>query len=265
MKNWEIFENNALIHLQNKYKNYAIFESKGSADSTQSDIYVIKNNGESFYIEAKDCPAQCGQFVLIPNSTKQQFEYSPLNTTEINAFAKLIIIAMEQKFSVYAEPGTSGEDIYFEGCEDVFSKWIVKHYKDKKVKFIITNNNLIYKIEDFNKIFHITAKYRVKKSGSSDCGASNISAVKVYLKNKYGFNENQFTQKGTKLFVNSSIPLNNIKFFLNSKDYMIAARDGLYEIRKLSNTANANVIFSISLKTNISATPNIEFDEYIKK
>lgn len=265
MENWKIFEKNALIYLKNKYDAYATFEGKGSADSTQSDIYVEKFNGDTFYIEAKDCPAQCGQFVLIPDYEKKQFIYSRLNTTEINTFAKLIIIAMEKKFNVYAEPGTSGEDIYFKGCEDIFSKWIIKHYKEKNVKFVITNNNLIFNIEDFNRIFDITAKYRVKKSGSSDCGISNISAVKIYLINTYGFKENQFIIKGTKLFINSSMVLNNTKFSLNSRNYMIAARDGLYEIRKLSNTANANVIFSISLKTNISATPNIEFDEYIKK
>ena len=49
---------------------------------------------------------------------------------------------------------------------------------------------------------------------------------------------------GKKFFVNSSAPMSNIRFTIGENEYMFSLRDeNYYEIRRLSNTFNANVIF----------------------
>ena len=56
--------------------------------------------------------------------------------------------------------------------------------------------------------------------------------------------------EGDKVFVLSDIELHNRRFILFGNEYMFSKREEVYEIRKLSNTFNANVIFSICLKPN---------------
>lgn len=53
----------------------------------------------------------------------------------------------------------------------------------------------------------------------------------------------------SKLFVTSTRYIHNTRFIINGTEYMFSERGSEYEIRKLSNTFNANVIFSIDLKT----------------
>lgn len=54
---------------------------------------------------------------------------------------------------------------------------------------------------------------------------------------------------GDKLFVSSSRNLHDSRFILRGIEYMFSLRGDEYELRKLSNTYNANVIFSIRQKS----------------
>ena len=52
-----------------------------------------------------------------------------------------------------------------------------------------------------------------------------------------------------------------LRFSVNDADYMIRAFDeNIYRIRKLSNTYNANVIFSINLKNQQEKNDLLEFE-----
>ena len=70
---------------------------------------------------------------------------------------------------------------------------------------------------------------------------------------------------GDKLFVNSDRNLHNQRFILVADEYMFALRDREYEIRKLSNTYNANVIFSITKKGNEPGMSDSEFISDLQK
>ena len=52
--------------------------------------------------------------------------------------------------------------------------------------------------------------------------------------------------------------LHDVRFVLDGYEYMFSIRDDKYEIRKLSNTFNANVIFSI-FKKNQKGLTDAEF------
>lgn len=248
MEIWEKFEIDCTRFLIEQFGEYATFTHEGKSDSTVPDIKVETKKNIKFYIEAKHSPAQCGQFVLLPNIETKTFDYSRLNSTEINEYSKMIIDNMNKNFEAFKEAGTAGKNIIFDNCEEVFCKWIIKTYKDKGVKFFITNNNVILPIEEFPKYFSVSAKYRIKRSGSSSVGSGNLENVRKYIQTN--FPQAELKTTFDKLFIFSSDELHNKRFTLGKNEYMISKRENNYEVRKLSNTFNANVIFSIELKSN---------------
>ena len=110
MAAWEEFEEECTRYLQNNYNEFANFVHKGKSDSTIPDIEVTTKTGRSFYIDVKHCPAQCGQFVLLPDIARGCFEYSNLNSTSINEYSRAIMNHMNCDFESFKEAGTSGKD-----------------------------------------------------------------------------------------------------------------------------------------------------------
>lgn len=257
MSTWKDFENAATDYLNDTYGDYATFTHQGEEDSTVPDILVETTTGVDFYIEAKHSPAQCGQFVLLPNIEKAAFDYSPKNVNPINEYAKKITEYMDKDFDAFKEAGTAGKDITFDGCEQVFTDWIVDIYEKKGVKYVITNENTILPLERFAKYFSVSAKYRVKRSGSGAVGVSRHEIVKKYINDNFSIDS--IITDGDKLFVTSTSNLDKIRFTIDKYEYMFSKRGEQYEIRKLSNTFNANVIFSIEKKNQ----PGISEDEFI--
>ena len=257
---WERFELECTDYLNGKFSSYASFEHEGGTDSKRSDIKVVKNNGVSFYIDVKHCPAQCGQFVLLPNIATQTFIYSDGNNTPLNRAAQIIMEHMNKHFEEYKEAGTTGKDICFPNDQHIFTEWIINAYKNKGVQFFITNNFTILELVDFKKHFNVEAKYRVKRSGSSDVGKARVNDIINHIKNK-GYDLISHDIKGSKLFIRSDKNLHNTRFIYAGCEYMFSLRRDKYEVRKLSNTFNANVIFSITKKNAIG----IEDGDFINK
>ena len=249
MSKWENFEVECTNFLNEQFGKYAKFYHQGGSNSTIPDIEVLTNKNKKFFIEAKQSPAQCGQFVLLPSIKDKKFDYSKLNITKLNSYSQQIIDYMNKNFEEFKEAGTSGKDIIFPNSENIFINWIINTYKEKNVKFFITNNYVILPIEKFSEYFKVKAKYRVKRSGSSSVGNSYIEKVKTFITSLDLVIDN-FKIDKDKLFVFSKTNLDKNKFVLNGVEYMFSNRDDAYEIRRLSNTFNANVIFSIELKTN---------------
>ncbi len=261
MQKWASFELDCTNYLNENFGEYAKFIHQGGADSNVPDIYVNTNNGNAFHMEAKHSPAQCGQFVLLPNIQKKRFEYSVKRETSINAYSDFIKEYMEKFFDEYREAGTTGKDIIFENCSELFSKWIIENYKSNGVRYIITNDFIILPVDDILDYFEISAKYRIKRSGSSNVGKGFIANFDNLL-NTDAFSKfmiSSIRTKESKLFVHSSINLHNKRFIYNNNEYMFSQRSSEFEVRKLSNTYNANVIFSIKLHKNKFGISNESF------
>ena len=256
MTTWENFEKECTDYLKKAYGAYAKFTHKGGSDSTVPDIYV-ETDTTSFYIEAKHSPAQCGQFVLLPDITTRTFQYSPQNVNNINAYAKKIMEHMNNSFDEFRDAGTTGKDIIMSDDQDLFAGWIIDIYKEKGVRFFITNNQIILPIEQFGKYFEISAKYRIKRSGSSSVGKSRIPAVLDHIIHEHPIQDTRID--GDKLYIIAHESYHNMRFILQDYEYMFSRRNDEFEIRKLSNTYNANVIFSIKLKNNKSGLTHEEF------
>lgn len=260
---WEKFEFDCTNYLNDKFGEYATFTRKGGSDSTVPDIKVKTKSGKVFYIDVKHCPAQCGQFVLLPNLATRSFEYSRSNATSENRFAKMIMEYMDDSFEEFKEAGTSGKDIIMPNGTSIFADWIIHTYKNKGAEYFITNNYTIVPIERFLDFFTVTAKYRIKRSGSSSVGKSNLAAVSRHIQNG-GYGVIGMRTDDSKLFVTSARNIHNTRFIINGTEYMFSERGSEYEIRKLSNTFNANVIFSIELKTSRGSVTDADFIRLLK-
>lgn len=258
MSIWKDFESDCTDYLNDRFGAYAKFIHQGGSDSTVPDILVKPKTRGSFYIDAKHSPAQCGQFVLTANKKTNTFEYSPSNANRINTSTSMIMNYMNHSFDEYCEAGTAGKEIDMPNSKKIFSDWVYNTYKSKGVRYFITNNYTLFPIERFREYFHIMAKYRIKRSGSSKVGKKQISSVLDYISNLNYIISNERIDGG-KLFVCSPQNLHNEHFKINSQEYMFSRRNKEYEIRKLSNTYNANVIFSITQKGNKPGMSDADF------
>ena len=96
MEAWKQFELDCTKYLNNTYRKQATFIHQGAENSRVADIKCETQSGKVFYIEAKHCPAQCNQFVLIPKIESRSFEYSRLNAIPINRYSQTIIEEMNK-------------------------------------------------------------------------------------------------------------------------------------------------------------------------
>lgn len=247
MRPGEKFEIKCYEHLKKYYKTQnADFHHEGGMDSTKSDIAVIKNGNIIFYIEAKDSSAQSGQFVLLPDEDNEKFIFSPRNKSNPNEMTDIIINYMNSDFQRFNTAGTAGQPLNID--TNIFADWIIEHYKNKNVKYIISCNRdfVIFPIHKFQQYFNITAKYRIKKSGSREPSKKDVEIIKNIIKRNY--NTAKFNQRNKKLYVEINEVLSNTRFVLGKYTYLLSKQSqNNYEVRKLSNTYNMNVIFSIEL------------------
>ena len=159
----------------------------------------------------------------------------------------IIIDYMNRSFERYNDAGTRGKPIDIDNS--VFYNWIIDYYKNKNVAFFITQNSsfIIAPIHRFPYYFDVYATYRIKKSGSSSPSKKDIEGIKRIIKNLYPTVE--FILTDNKLFAEINNRLSTQQFSLGEYTYILSERNGhTYEVRKLSNTNNMNVIFSINVK-----------------
>lgn len=253
MKPGEQFELESLAYLKSKYQSNRIdFVHHDTADSTGSDIEVMINGESAFFIEAKDTAAQSGQFVLLPNDNTREFVFSPRNKSIPNEMTTIMIKYMNANYDRFSGAGTAGEMLDIDPA--IFSKWIVGHYKEKNVKYVISkrSNMLICPIDKFSEYFEVSANFRIKKSGSSEPSAKYVDAVINVLSSEYNIKDiyKQTVNGKKKLFAHAPSTLSKLRFELGDYTYYFSPQDipGTFEIKQLSNTRNKNVIFSIYVK-----------------
>lgn len=247
MASWKEFEKACFHHLVTTYGQLCSFEPLGQSDSTFPDVRVIPPHGSPFYVETKESLAQCGQFVLFPNPDQEAFTYSPRNKTPMNTYSQEIIHYMNQNFQVYANAGTKGAGIPLHSS--IFYGWIKQYYAGKGVRFFITKGRdyILLPIEKFEDYFSVWADYRTKNSGSNNPSRKNLPEIRSILDAR--FCQYELEKTGRKTYVKTSYPLGGLKLPGEKYTYLFN-QTGVqtYNIRRLSNTKNANVIFSISLK-----------------
>ena len=229
----EAFEIKCYEYLKHFYKHKQVkFTRKGGMDSTTSDIAVIKNDHIAFYIEAKDSSAQSGQFVLLPDKSTKTFIFSPKNHSEPNDMTNIMIEYMNQDFDRFNNAGTAGEKLDID--TNVFTSWIIEHYKDRNVKYFISYEKeyVILPIRKFSAYFDVIANYRIKKSGSSDPAKKNFSIIKSTISSMHP--SVSFKEENKKLFAIINTPLTYDKLQIGKYTYYFSKQEqeGVYRIKK---------------------------------
>lgn len=261
MGSWQEFEQKCCDYLNRKYGNsHIVFRLSGASNSNAPDIMLYKDGQHLFNIEVKMAKAQSGQFVV--KYENDQFVFSTANKTD-EEDAAVIIDHMNKNKEKYKNVTTTSIPINMDVEE--FSKWIVSHYLGKNEQFVITEGNngfIIFPIEKYTDYFETTAAYRIKKSGSCDASQNNVDDLKAYFKAQNI--PAVFSFVGKKLYMTGYSMRIKEKISVGKYDYMVSSIDenGCY-LRRLSNTNNANVIFSISLKREQDLCDLKEFGEKI--
>lgn len=258
MKKWQICETECLAYLQSKYSIEGYdFEAEGGSNSTKSDILFKKFGAVVFYIETKMSKAQCGQFVAFPNPKLKSFDYSEANAYPENIYSELILEKMSEDFDRYKNPGSDGIELLMDNS--IFYSWIGEFYKEKKVKYFIIekdvgNNNMnptnfvIFPIEHFQHYVNVSAKYRRKRSGSTNPTEHDYDEITKVAKDR-GFSITEFySNDGKHLLVRMNATPRTYKIIGEKYTFQFKnTKDNEFIVTRLSNTNNPNIIFSIGL------------------
>lgn len=265
MSNWEVFEQNSCAYLNKYYANEnVIFKKVGGSDATLSDIEVIKDGKTLFFIEAKMSGAQCGQFVLLDNN--EEFVYSTGNKSLENEYSIIITKYINENYANFKSVSTSPIPIMI--GQNILTNWVINHYLSKSVKFIITgydrNNFIILPLDKLNNYFDITANFRVKRSGSRKLPLKYVNNAQAIINKEYKAGTIYYLDKKAFIKIYDKIP-DKISLLGESYTYYLVHEEyDIYQIRILSNTANANVIFSCKLKQNQNREDLSKFENAIK-
>lgn len=258
--NWEQLEKDCFNYLKAKYPSLKSVEAYGKSDSTKPDIKLTNSNDEEFFIEVKSENAQCCQFVAFPNEDSEEFDFSSQNQAPFSNGCRAILDYMKNDFSKFKSVNSAGIDI--EVDKSVLYSLVQDFYAPKGVKFFITKADdfIVFPIEKFEDYFDISACYRKKKSGSNEVNKNQEDELTAGLMSIDSDAVFEFAFVGGKQ--RCICFSNKIKHAqrLICKDYTYQFKDNEYssqceragvnafEVRRLSNTNNPNIICTLKLK-----------------
>lgn len=268
---WKKFEKECYKQLENLYSGICNLEAYGQSDSTKADIKIITKNNNEFFIEVKDKKSQCCQFVLFPNEENRCFDFSYKNRVPLTENCKSIIEYMNNNFDYYKKVSKKGLPINVN--KEILYGLVNDFYTVKNVKFFMTKGKeyIIFPINKFSEYFDIEALYRKKKSGSSEPNEKNNNNEIINLLNDEKIDyclEYVKVDKKTRCFIHMNQNFAEIRLIGDYYTYLFKDNDYsqmlqkeksyVFELRRLSNTSNPNVICQLTLKK------DIQEQEYLK-
>lgn len=279
VNSWEELENRCYEYLKKLYPKTPSIEAYGKSDSTKADIKVEVSASDEFYIEVKAASSQCCQFVIFPNSNTKQFDFSSSNKVPCFDNCKNIISYMNGFYKKYHRVGKKGIPIDVD--KSTLYGLVQDFYYLKKVKFFMTEKNdfIIFPSDSFSRYFDINCFYRKKTSGSSEPNEENNNTEIIEgLKNNDIPGTIEYHPVGEKIrcFLHTIQDINKSRmvctnytyqFKQNKYSQIIAKKSSnVYEVRRLSNTSNPNVICQLSLKQDFQDKHDLEnFKKIMRK
>jgi hypothetical protein len=244
---WKRFESDSCDFLKALIGGIAQVECLGSSDSTVPDIRVTPTKGKPFFVEAKLCPSQAGQFVVDPDFETGTVKFGDKNKTEENMYTSEILKFLSGNIRDLKDSRKPITEV-LPNRPEVLSGWIMQYYREKDVAFFISNDMRIVPIDKVDYAFKVSAKCREKKSGSRRTPKKDFAPLSEFLKSEFG--GSRVTRVRDKFVWLIESDLSGTVFKFGSSRYMFSG-SGPFEIRKLGNTNNLNVIFSLELNEEI--------------
>lgn len=250
--NWRSYEKYVFEYIKEKIEIEDVsFEQVGGSDSTLPDIQVYFKDENVFNIEIKMPKSQTSQFVVLDNN--EHFVFSENNKVKSNVYSRKIIEILNENYDFYKTVDQKGMDVPVP-IEVVFG-WIASTFKSKSSSFIATtfkdNEVEVFELNSLKNYFNAKTVYRRKKSGSSSLPKTYDDDLRFILNEENV--EYELKRDGKKAYINSnnSYFTDKQRFFSldnNFVYYLSEKSENNYEVRKLSNTNNPNVIFELELK-----------------
>lgn len=209
---------------------------------------MIETQSSTFFVEVKSSKAQSGQFVLKPDKENKVFLFSKSNKTKNNKYVTEIISHMNSNFSDYENPRTKGKVLNMDS--NIFYDWIKDYYSSKEVQYIMTkniNNYIFVPLDKLDIYFDVTATFRIKRSGSSKPSRNVYNNLISFIQDKYPNSIIEEDKKNLYFKIDNDL-LHGTKFVIENNKYQFSKTTDsyVYAVRKLSKTANPNVIFSLN-------------------
>ncbi len=253
MQKWEEFEQNATEFLTQLHPDFT-FKNIGSTNSNAPDIEVYNaKNRNIFNIEAKYTPSQAGQIVVLDQDGTFEYSNKSKNTKVVST--DLLINHLNNNYDTYAEVAQSSIPIVVD--KNILYSFIEEQYRIKKNEWIIASNVAsslkssslcLIPISKIRNNFIVSAVLRRKKSGTSEIPKSMRSQAKEIINSIC--DKPYFEEVGKKMYFYGDIGSHSC--VLPENIYLSKKDTNKYEIRKRSNTNNANIMFSLELKDSYS-------------
>lgn len=258
---WEELENKCYEHLKRMYGYNNSIEPYGKSDSTKADIKIEPATSDEFFIEVKARDSQCCQFVLFPNENTESFDFSKRNKVPLSDNCKRIISYMDSLYKKYHKVGKKGIPVDVDSS--TLYGLVQDFYSVKKVKFFMTEGTdiIIFPSDHFSDYFAIEAFYRRKTSGSAEPNESNNNPEIIQglgEEDISGIIEYKSVGGKTRCFLHTDTYIHKRKMICEEYTYQFkdnkysktlsTSKKYVFEVRRLSNTSNPNVICQLSLK-----------------
>ena len=259
-KAWEELENKCFEHVKSSFGHAAVIEAYGKADSTKADIRVAAPSGD-FFVEVKAKSSQCCQFVLFPDDETGSFEFSDRNKVPLTPSCQKIIDHMNQNYDKYSRVGKKPIPINVESS--VFYGLVDEFYSAKNVKCFMTEGEeiMIFPAAKFPEYFEIAGFYRRKNSGSSEPNEAKNHAEIIQGLADYGIEGDVVYQSVSgkiRCLLHTDAKLDGQRMMCDEYTYQFKdnphsqkvtkQKQHVFEVRRLSNTSNPNVICQLTLK-----------------
>jgi len=252
LQKWEVFQNQATEFLNDNFDiNFAM---EGGFDATTSEITARNIDQVLTTIEAKFCPAQAGQIILLSDGNKFTFSEKSKNTS--NSFTQEIIDYLNDNYESFQ--GTNSATIPITNISySTLFKWVKKVYSDKNVEWMIASkefcnltadDTLLAPLNEIEKYFDISITFRRKKTGNDHIPGKDLLDFQEEMDLVNPNYQIKRTNNRYLMTLNSKVTNFNIgtKYLLSMTN-----KECQYYIKKKDMNTNPNVVFQLNLKDNI--------------
>ena len=251
LQKWEVFQNEATDFLSGYFNIHCSME--GGFDATTSEITARNVDQVLTTIEAKFCPAQAGQIILLNDG--KRFTFSEKSKNSSNSYTQEIIQYLNDNYTSFQ--GTKSATIPVTNISySTLFKWVKTIYSEKNVEWIIASkefcnltadDTLLAPLSKIENYFNISIVFRRKKTGNDHIPGKDLldfQAEMDLLNLNYQIKR---TNNRYLLTLNTKVTNFNIgtKYLLSMTN-----QDCQYYIKKRDMNTNPNIVFQLNLKDN---------------
>jgi len=252
LQKWEVFQNQATDFLSDYFNIHCSME--GGYDATTSEITARNTDQVLTTIEAKFCPAQAGQVILLSDGTK--FEFSEKSKNSLNSYTQEIIEHLNANYSLFSGNNSATIPVTTISYSTLFN-WVKTVYKQKNVEWVIASNEfanltvddtLLAPLDEIENYFDISIVFRRKKTGNDHIPGKDLLDFQEEMDSINPNYQIKRTNNRYLLTLNSRVTNFNIgtKYLLSMTN-----KDCQYYIKKKDMNTNPNLVFQLNLKDNI--------------